>query len=129
MNAFVGDVELDTSAGWLDYLKTADIVTPPPVQLWTFTDEHPDSINDGWLTDDPSTTTAWCDLPASYHSAGTEFAYADGHAEYKKWQDGYNPATQSGTVQPVEQFQRNGFADAKGLDLIWFDARTSAPRQ
>ena len=130
MNAFVGcGNDQGSAAGWLDYERLSDILTPPPVQLWVFTDEHPDSINDGWLTDSPSDTTSWGDLPGSYHTGGTEFGYADGHAEYKQWQDGYNPATGSGTVQPVLQFQHNGFADTKGLDLIWFGARTSAPKQ
>jgi len=130
MNAFVGcnGADQSTASGWLDYLKITDIIAPPPVQLWVFTDEHPDSINDAWLTDDPGDTTAWGDLPGSYHNGGTEFGFADGHAEYKKWMDGYNPATGSGTVQPVEQFMHNGFPDPKGKDLLWFDARTSAPQ-
>ncbi len=126
MNAFVGDVGQDTSAGWLDYLKTSDIILPPPVQLWVFTDEHPDSINDGWLTDDPGSTTYWGDLPGSYHSGGTEFAYGDGHAEYRRWQDQYNAATGTGTVQPVRQVYRTGYADVNGPDLVWYGARTSA---
>ena len=31
------------------YNKMSDIRAPSPVDLWVFTDEHPDSINDGWL--------------------------------------------------------------------------------
>jgi prepilin-type N-terminal cleavage/methylation domain-containing protein/prepilin-type processing-associated H-X9-DG protein len=131
MNCFVGCGSAQgTAAGWLDYAKTADIIAPPPVQLWVFTDEHPDSINDGWLDSFPGGTASWGDLPGSYHSAGTEFAFADGHVEYKKWQDGYNPATGSGTVQPVRQIADfSSPADPQGRDLIWFNARTSAPRQ
>jgi competence protein ComGC len=129
MNAFVGaGLGQGTPPGWTNYFKLSDIVTPPPVQLWVFTDEHPDSINDAWFAADPSATTAWGDLPGSYHDAGNVFAFADGHAEYHKWLDGYNPVTGSGTVQPVEQIQRNGFPDSQGKDLIWFDARTSATR-
>jgi prepilin-type processing-associated H-X9-DG protein len=129
MNAFVGCAGQDTTAGWIDYLKTTDIIRPPPVQLWVFVDEHPDSINDGWLTDDPGSTTYWGDLPGSYHSGGTQFGYADAHAEHKKWQDGYNPATGNGTVQPVRQVYRTGYPDPNGRDLLWYGERTSARKE
>jgi prepilin-type N-terminal cleavage/methylation domain-containing protein/prepilin-type processing-associated H-X9-DG protein len=127
MNAFVGcGPDQGTASGWLDYAKITDILTPPPVQLWVLVDEHPDSINDGWLTDDPGSTSSWGDLPGSYHNGGAQFAFADGHAEYKKWQDPYKPATGSGTVQPVLQISRTGFPDPNGKDLLWYSLRTSA---
>jgi prepilin-type N-terminal cleavage/methylation domain-containing protein/prepilin-type processing-associated H-X9-DG protein len=129
MNAFVGcGGSFAPYGNWVLYHKMTDILAPPPVQLWVFTDEHPDSINDAWLVDDPGSTTLWCDLPGSYHSGGTEFAFADGHVEYRKWVDGYNPATGSGTVQPVKQVEHSDFPDSQGKDLIWFDARTSVPQ-
>src|ERR1019366_3385772 len=70
-----------------------------------------------------SWVNSWGDLAGSYHNGGAEFAFADGHAEYKKWQDAYNPATGSGTVQPVLQISRTGFPDPKGKDLLWFSLR------
>jgi prepilin-type processing-associated H-X9-DG protein len=134
MNSFVG---VSPSEGYgarqtppcYEYHKLSDIKRPPPTGLWVFVDEHPDSINDGWLTDDPGSTTYWGDLPGSYHSGGTEFGYADGHAEHKKWQDGYNAATGNGTVQPVRQVYRTGYPDPNGRDLLWYSERTSARKE
>jgi prepilin-type processing-associated H-X9-DG protein len=62
-----------------------------------FVDEHPDSINDGLFGMHlPATPPAsggnwaaqtWDDVPASYHNGACGFAFADGHAEIKKWQN------------------------------------------
>ena len=125
MNSHVGDT-FPLRSQWQIYRKMSDIIRPPPVQLWVFTDEHPDSINDGWLVNDPGSKNSWNDLPGSYHNGGTEFGYADGHVEYRKWVDSYNPTTGSGTVQPVKQVEHSGFPDPSGKDLIWFNARTSS---
>ncbi len=57
-----------------------------PVMIWVFVDEHPDSINDG-LFSTYNSKTKWNDLPASYHNGACGFAFADGHAEIKKWVD------------------------------------------
>jgi prepilin-type N-terminal cleavage/methylation domain-containing protein len=130
MNAYLGcGIDQSTGTAYMDYKKLSDILAPPPVQLWVFTDEHPDSINDAWLVNTPGGLGSWSDLPASYHTGGDVIGFADGHAEYRKWLDGYNPATQSGILQPVLQFQRNGFADTKGLDIIWWGVRTSVLQQ
>ena len=67
---------------------------PPPVNLWVFVDEHPDSINDGWLTDSWPGGGGWGDLPASYHAGACGLGFADGHAEIHKWKD-------QGTLEPV----------------------------
>ena len=130
MNAFVGDVDNSSNpSSWYKYIKITDIVRPPPVKLWIFVDEHPDSINDGWLTFDPSNLGGWGDLPGSYHGGAGGFGFADGHAENHIWQDTYNPATGAGTVQPVRKVYRTGYADPNGRDLVWVYERTSAPKQ
>jgi hypothetical protein len=120
MNAFVGTgLDQSTQAGWKDYGKTTDITAPVPVLLWVITDEHPDSINDAWLTDDPS-SAGWGDLPGSYHSSGNVLGFAEGHAEYHKWRD-------RGTVKPVEQISQTGAVGPVVDDTAWFYARMSAP--
>jgi len=51
-------------------------------------DEHPDSINDGFLQANPHTDVApsqWDDLPATYHAGACGFAFADGHSEIHKF--------------------------------------------
>jgi hypothetical protein len=130
MNAYVGcGVDQADSTGWRNYLKLTDMIAPLPCNLWVISDEQADSINDGWLVNTPGALGDWEDLPGSYHNAGDVVIFGDGHVEYRKWLDGYNAATGSGTVQPVTQQSRNGFPDAKGLDIIWWGARTSAPLQ
>jgi prepilin-type N-terminal cleavage/methylation domain-containing protein/prepilin-type processing-associated H-X9-DG protein len=64
------------------FLKASSI--PNPSGLYVTLDEHPDSINDGFLEADPQTApppTQWGDLPATYHNGAGGFAFADGHAE------------------------------------------------
>ncbi len=62
-----------------------------PADLWVFLDEQADSINDGFFLVDManSTSTApdWADRPAAYHGGTGAFAFADGHAESRKWHD------------------------------------------
>jgi prepilin-type N-terminal cleavage/methylation domain-containing protein/prepilin-type processing-associated H-X9-DG protein len=61
-----------------------------PSETWVTIDENPASINDGWFVCDPNhvATAAWTDIPATYHNNAGGLAYADGHAEIKRWKDG-----------------------------------------
>jgi prepilin-type N-terminal cleavage/methylation domain-containing protein/prepilin-type processing-associated H-X9-DG protein len=71
-----------------DFRKQSSI--PKPTGIFTFIDENPYSINDGWFICDPTLTGAgkmWIDRPASYHNNAGGLAFADGHAEIKKWRD------------------------------------------
>jgi prepilin-type N-terminal cleavage/methylation domain-containing protein/prepilin-type processing-associated H-X9-DG protein len=71
------------------FLKMASI--PHPSELFVMLDEHPDSINDGFLQTDPHSDIAqwspqqWHDLPATYHDGAGGFAFADGHSEVHKF--------------------------------------------
>jgi len=134
MNAYVGVASSpgfaseSPTTGYCAYYKLSDIRRPPPSMLWVFVDEHPDSINDGWLVNGMPGGLGWTDLPASYHAGACGIGFADGHGEIKKWKDTYRPATKSGTVQPVTRVQYNGFAANNTLDTTWFiTERTSAP--
>jgi prepilin-type processing-associated H-X9-DG protein len=126
--AFAGMHAADGSIwypGWWSYQKMSDIKSPPPVMLWVFVDEHPDSINDAWLITNVSMPSSWTDLPASYHNGACGFGFADGHAEIKKWLD----AT---TVRPVtKDVLNNGktinaYPASPTRDTSWVIARTSA---
>jgi prepilin-type N-terminal cleavage/methylation domain-containing protein/prepilin-type processing-associated H-X9-DG protein len=59
------------------------------VDIWVFIDEHPDSINDGGFAVGMATgrSAQWIDWPAWYHGSAGGLAFADGHAEIKKWID------------------------------------------
>jgi prepilin-type N-terminal cleavage/methylation domain-containing protein len=105
--------------GWYCYNKMSDIRIPPPSKLWVFVDEHPDSINDGWLITSVTDSNSWNDLPASYHNAACGFGFADGHAEIKKW-------LEKSTVVAVKQVEHSGFPAPKSRDLVWVIERTSA---
>ena len=97
MNGFVG-IDAGWESDWQTYTKLADMTHPGPANLLVFIDEHPDSINDGWMMfansgklddDSPigggSGDGAWFNIPASYHNGACGMSFADGHAETHKW--------------------------------------------
>ena len=105
---------------WRAYTKLSDIVKPVSADLFVFVDEHPDSINDGWLITNPTDPNNWEDLPASYHGKACGFSFADGHAAIHKWRDGNSwPA--------VQKKQYNGFNAPGSKDLQWMFQHCSAP--
>ena len=92
------------------YNKMSDIVTPSPLNLWVFTDEHPDSINDGWLVIDPNTPFSWGnDLPGSYHDHANSLTFGDGHSELHKWLEGT-------TSHPVTQIEHGTYTGTFPVD-------------
>jgi prepilin-type N-terminal cleavage/methylation domain-containing protein len=104
------------------YQKLTAILSPTPSYLWVFTDEFPDSINDGWLVVDPTTTITWGrDLPGSYHDRGNSLTFADGHSELHKWRDG-------STSPPVTQIMHGTYPGAfpVDLDIQWMISHTTA---
>lgn len=126
MNSYVGVVDSDygtrQNPPCYIYRKMSDIKRPPPVELWVFVDEHPDSINDGWLTDSWPGGGGWGDLPASYHAGACGIGFADGHGEVHKWKD-------PGTIQPVKKRTDRTWNTYAPNDTRWFMERSSAPIQ
>jgi prepilin-type N-terminal cleavage/methylation domain-containing protein len=132
MNGYIeGDAYLSGKTGspnasiwyggaYMAYIRITDIVRPPPVDLFVLVDEHPDSINDGWLITDEQ-AVQWVDLPASYHNHACGFSFADGHSAIHKWVDGV-------TSQPVKQIQGNSWPSSPNSpDIIWMQQHSSAP--
>jgi prepilin-type N-terminal cleavage/methylation domain-containing protein len=117
-----------TVSGWgdspncLQYNKLSDITRPPPSELWVFVDEHPDSINDGFIIIGANNPSSWVnDLPASYHNRACGFGFADGHSEIHKW-------LEPQTCAPVTQIGHGGYpAAANSRDLKWTLAHATAP--
>ncbi len=111
------------------FMKMSQIVTPS--QLFVVLDEHPDTINDGYLdtnpNPDPTVFTKWNDVPASLHDGGCGVSFADGHSEIHKWKSRvctihpvtFNPFR----LIPFSQDPVNGNADAS-----WLAIRTSVPQ-
>jgi prepilin-type N-terminal cleavage/methylation domain-containing protein/prepilin-type processing-associated H-X9-DG protein len=98
----------------LQYNKLSDIRRPPPSELWVFVDEHPDSINDGFIIIGATNPSSWVnDLPASYHNRACGFGFADGHAEIHRWREAQ-------TCARVTQSSHGSFPAApNSLDLKW----------
>ena len=80
---FIGEHWCEGGSEFVQFLKQSTV--PKPANTWLFLDEHPDSINDGYFINDPTTQTAWSDIPGSQHAGGCGFSFADGHAEIRKW--------------------------------------------
>ena len=82
------------SAGYWQFKKLSEIVTPSPSQEFVFIDEREDSINDGVLQIDmggfdpqrPSIYTI-VDYPADWHDRGVNLSFVDGHTESWRWHD------------------------------------------
>jgi Tfp pilus assembly protein PilE len=105
---------------WRGYTKVSDITRPVPSDLIVFADEHPDSINDGWMITNVTDSNNWEDIPASYHGNACGFGFADGHSVTHKWLVG-------STFVPVLKQQRNGFPAPGSKDLQWMIQHVSAP--
>jgi prepilin-type N-terminal cleavage/methylation domain-containing protein/prepilin-type processing-associated H-X9-DG protein len=83
-----------TDAIYKHITKSAEMITPPPVDTWVFLDEHPDSINDAGFFNPHQ--TSFIDIPAVYHNGAAGFAFADGHAEIVKWKGKMSGGDNSG---------------------------------
>lgn len=89
MNAMVGNAGEFMAGGvntnnphYVQFMRLGDV--PDPSRIFTFIEEHPDSINDGYFLN-RFHSYQWNDLPASFHNRGANLAYADGHAEWHRW--------------------------------------------
>ena len=100
---------------YFTFRKQSEIVRPNPSMAFTFLDEHPDDIDDGYFLTFLDQKGVWANLPANYHNGACGFAFVDGHAETKKWRD---PDTLAQKVPP----------SPKGpTDVPWTQLRASAP--
>ncbi len=104
-----GQNELLGNPGYPPTMKMSQIAYPSPAQAFTFVDESPLSIDDGFLLvflpkSDGTPHDQWGNMPAvtRHNKNGTSFSFADGHAEMWKWHDPRttNPATKPNDTQP-----------------------------
>jgi prepilin-type N-terminal cleavage/methylation domain-containing protein/prepilin-type processing-associated H-X9-DG protein len=124
MNAFMNPFG-STPGGGVDriYRKQSDIVAPAPVNCWVFIDESPGTVNDGYFLCDPISNPAqWVDLPAAYHNGAGGIAFADGHAEIRKWRDGriIEALNINFNIYPSDPKQ------SPAADLTWLQQRSTA---
>jgi prepilin-type N-terminal cleavage/methylation domain-containing protein/prepilin-type processing-associated H-X9-DG protein len=76
-----------TEAAYPPMYNEDQIRVTSPSSTVVFLDESPVTINDGYFSVPVSGTPWLTDLPAYWHTHGDNFSFADGHAEYWRWQD------------------------------------------
>tara|TARA_B100001964_G_scaffold226133_1_gene274702 strand:- start:57 stop:521 length:465 start_codon:yes stop_codon:yes gene_type:complete len=107
------------------YPTMSSIVAPPPSNVFVFLDEHPDSINDAAFAVKCDTRDGGAriiNFPASFHNGACGFAFADGHAEIKKWLD---KRTKVKPCYGKRSLQLN-VASPNNPDVAWMQDRASA---
>lgn len=127
MNCWLERGRLAISPGYRVFKRMADLTAPGPAMTWVFMDEREDSIDDGYFAVDMTgypnqpRTIVWANYPAAYHGNCAGMAFADGHAEIKKWLDPRTmPPMKAGTRLPLNVSSPNN------QDLIWLQERSTA---
>ena len=125
MNAMVGNAGQFLTGGtnlnnpyYRQFLKMGQI--PQPAQIFVLTEEHPDSINDGYFLNKPN-HLQWMDLPASYHNGAANLAFADGHLETHTWRF----ASTKPPARPDAAHLPFAVPAAERADFDWLMARTT----
>jgi prepilin-type N-terminal cleavage/methylation domain-containing protein/prepilin-type processing-associated H-X9-DG protein len=125
MNAMVGDAGDFSKTGanvnnpeYKQFFKVNQV--PKPTQIFLFTEEHANSVNDGYFLNMPD-KLQWHDLPASYHNGAVNLSYTDGHLETHKWvvPDTRLPVRPGEAYLPVEVYQN------ARKDFDWLMYRTT----
>jgi prepilin-type N-terminal cleavage/methylation domain-containing protein/prepilin-type processing-associated H-X9-DG protein len=118
LNSLVGDPLINPNRfnpTWQQFLKITQFLAP--ANFYTFIEEHPDTINDGYFMN-VWDEIKWGNLPASYHNASRNIAWADGHLERHHWlPDTVRP--------PVKGGAGGGFVPFPPADYVWLRERTS----
>jgi prepilin-type N-terminal cleavage/methylation domain-containing protein/prepilin-type processing-associated H-X9-DG protein len=124
MNDWVGNVpekQLERFHRTRVFVRESDLTSMPPSNLWTLIDGHEDTLGDGTFVTPASLLvpwTMWGSLPAGRHGKAGTIAFADGHAETRRWKD-------PRTLVPVERHGWGGTPAQGSVDLQWIRQRTS----
>jgi prepilin-type N-terminal cleavage/methylation domain-containing protein/prepilin-type processing-associated H-X9-DG protein len=108
---------------WLVYRKLGQMLKPGPAHTFVLLDERQDSINDGLFIVEMDgypnlASTKIVDYPASYHSKGAGFAFADGHSEIHRWRD-------ARTTPPLTVNVQLNIPSANNQDIYWMQDRST----
>jgi prepilin-type N-terminal cleavage/methylation domain-containing protein/prepilin-type processing-associated H-X9-DG protein len=85
--------------GYPPAYRDSDMRKPRPSDTFVFLDESIVILNDGFFFL-PAVGDQWSDIPATWHSRGCNFSFADGHAEYWKWKDPRTVTLTAGASTP-----------------------------
>jgi prepilin-type N-terminal cleavage/methylation domain-containing protein len=75
---------INYNSSWRQYSKLGDLNCPMPADAIMFVEEHPGSINDGYLQMGLA-SPGFPDVPGSLHGVSGGFSFADGHSMLRKW--------------------------------------------
>lgn len=104
------------------YSKESQLIAPSPSQLWVVAEEHPDSVDDGWLIIQITNPNEWGNVPNSLHNKACNFNFADGHNEMHKW-------VSAKTSPPVRYVNitevPNRIEDPGSPDILWMSNHSS----
>ncbi len=74
------------------FMKTKSTQLAKPAEIFTFIEEHEQSIRDGGfvvtfpeIAATPDDANTWADLPSDRHNQGCSISFADGHAMNWRW--------------------------------------------
>jgi prepilin-type processing-associated H-X9-DG protein len=122
MNAYVGTGSSGWNTSYRQYVKSIDIVSPTPANLFVIIDEHEGSINDGAFFTNPTTSPSSdqiVDFPAARHDRGCTISFADGRVEIHQWRD-------ARTMPPVGTSFTLVVASPNNVDVDWLNQRSSS---
>jgi prepilin-type N-terminal cleavage/methylation domain-containing protein/prepilin-type processing-associated H-X9-DG protein len=105
---------------WYVANKSTDFHRPGPSDVWVFSDEHPDSIDDALMYTSNYGVTQFIELPGTQHGGSCGMAYADGHAEMHHWIGPVMAAHQNVTFTTVQRIS----CLATDPDMLFLAART-----
>ena len=135
MDGAVGDgdkyEEPGNAFGWTAWYvakKSSDFHTPGPSDVWVFSDEHPDSIDDALMYTANYAVTSFTELPGNQHGGACGLAFADGHSEIHKWVDGVMTShSQVRYLGPNDPGVTQGVTcSSSDKDMLWLAAHTPA---
>jgi prepilin-type processing-associated H-X9-DG protein len=90
-------------ATWYVAKKSTDFHTPGASDVWVFSDEHPDSIDDAIMYTANYAVDEFTELPGNQHGGACGMAFADGHSIVYKWNGPTMQAHQAVTFTQVQQ--------------------------
>jgi prepilin-type N-terminal cleavage/methylation domain-containing protein len=92
--------------------KAGDLKNPGPANIFTFIDEHGNSLDDGVFHLDPGQVQGniyWRNMPANYHNGAYSVSFADSHSEVVKLVERGRPGARSSLlpVMPSDDYSFN----------------------
>jgi prepilin-type N-terminal cleavage/methylation domain-containing protein/prepilin-type processing-associated H-X9-DG protein len=114
MNEYVGESSRAPDIRVKYLQKPPDTGIISPATIFTFLEEHEDSIEDGYFLVGPPEirSVGWDAVPASRHNRSCQFGFADGHVEKHRWKD-------PRTSLPTKRVRILAVPQANSIDVGW----------